>query len=29
MTFKINGLDDFSNRLDQLSENTQSILFNF
>ena len=25
MTFKINGLDDFSNRLDQLSENAQSV----
>ena len=25
MTFEINGLDDFSNRLDQLSENAQSI----
>lgn len=25
MTFEINGLDDFSNRLDQLSENAQSV----
>lgn len=25
MSFKIQGLDDFSNRLDQLSENAQSI----
>ena len=25
MTLKINGLDDFSNRLDQLSENAQSV----
>lgn len=25
MTFEIKGLDDFSNRLDQLSENAQSI----
>jgi len=25
MSLKINGLDDFSNRLDQLSENAQSV----
>ena len=25
MTFEINGLGDFSNRLDQLSENAQSV----
>ena len=25
MAFEINGLDDFSNRLDQLSENAQSV----
>lgn len=25
MTFEINGLDDFSNHLDQLSENAQSV----
>ena len=25
MTFEINGLDDFSNRVDQLSENAQSV----
>ena len=25
MTFEINGLNDFSNRLDQLSENAQSV----